>query len=162
MTSFGTTKEVRELGYMPTFKIQGQVYHTVGSLPPLPDEQPKFMQIYLMGNDEEIQHRYNIIPGIRYDIVLELQAMLHRYNNYVHSFKSALERMPESGEDYKVIIKANKTPVGKHERKFNAPVMFEVAVLIVGQEFEKRDIILEKRKAAYSGFVRLNACYSSV
>ena len=32
MTSFGTAKEVSEPGYMPTFKIQGQVYHTVGSL----------------------------------------------------------------------------------------------------------------------------------
>ena len=53
--------------------------------------------------------------------------------------------MPESGEDYKVIIKADKTPVGEHERRFNAAVMSEVAILIVGQEFEKRDIIMEKR-----------------
>ena len=34
MTSFGTTKEIRESGYMPTFKVQGQVYHQIGSLQP--------------------------------------------------------------------------------------------------------------------------------
>ncbi|KAI6647773.1 hypothetical protein LOD99_8488 [Oopsacas minuta] len=51
MTSFGVTKETRESGYMPTFKTQGQVYHTAGSLLPLPDEHPQFLQIYFMGND---------------------------------------------------------------------------------------------------------------
>ena len=163
MTSFGTTKEVREPGYMPTFKIQGQVYHTVGSLLPLPDEQPKFLQIYFMGNDaEETQHRYSIIPGVRYDIVQELQAMLHLHNSYVHSFKSALERMPESGEDYKVIIKADKTPVGEHERRFNAPVMSEVAILIVGQEFEKRDIILEKQNSSLLRIRETHRAYDSL
>ena len=147
MTCFGTTKEVREPGYMPTFKIEGQVYHIVGSLLPLPNEQPKFLQIYLMGNDAEVtQHRYIIIPGVRNDIAQELQAELHLHNSYVHPFKSALQRMPEWGEHYKVTIKANKTPVGEHERWFNAPVMSEIAILILRQEFEKRDIILEISK----------------
>ena len=96
MTCFGTTKEVREPGYMPTFKIEGQVYHIVGSLLPLPNEQPKFLQIYLMGNDAEVtQHRYIIIPGVRNDIAQELEAELHLHNSYVHPFKSALQRMPE-------------------------------------------------------------------
>ena len=37
MTSFGATKEICEPGFMPTFKVQGQVYHRVGSLLPLAD-----------------------------------------------------------------------------------------------------------------------------
>ena len=53
MTSFGVTKEAREPGCMPTFKIQGQVYHTAGSLLPLPEEDPRFLQIYFIGNDAE-------------------------------------------------------------------------------------------------------------
>ncbi|GBN99394.1 hypothetical protein AVEN_56491-1 [Araneus ventricosus] len=43
MTSFGTTKEIRESGYMPTFKVQGQVYHRIRSLYPLPNEETKFL-----------------------------------------------------------------------------------------------------------------------
>ena len=34
MTSFGTTKEVCNSGFTPTFKVQGQIYHCVGSLLP--------------------------------------------------------------------------------------------------------------------------------
>ena len=50
MTSFGTTKEIKELSYMPTFKIQGQVYHHIGSLLPLQNEEPKFLQVYFVGD----------------------------------------------------------------------------------------------------------------
>ncbi|KAL1454392.1 hypothetical protein WDU94_010658 [Cyamophila willieti] len=44
-------------GWNPTFKIQGQVYHTVGSL--LPQEgTPVFLQIYFLGTEsEEINRR---------------------------------------------------------------------------------------------------------
>ena len=45
MTSFGVTKETQEPGYMPTFKIQGQIYHSAGSLLPLPEEDPRSLQI---------------------------------------------------------------------------------------------------------------------
>ncbi|XP_076256063.1 uncharacterized protein LOC143193623 [Rhynchophorus ferrugineus] len=46
MTSFGATNAVRE-NFMPTFKIQGQIYHRAGSLLPVSDSDNKFLQIYL-------------------------------------------------------------------------------------------------------------------
>ncbi|KAI6655400.1 hypothetical protein LOD99_2235 [Oopsacas minuta] len=99
-----------------------------------------------MGKDaNEINQRCDTIPGGRYDIVHSLQDMLHRHHTYVSSFKSKIERMSESEVEYKVIIKADKNPDGEHERRFNAPVTNEVAILIVGQEFERRDIIMVKR-----------------
>ncbi|GBO09285.1 hypothetical protein AVEN_111478-1 [Araneus ventricosus] len=49
MTSFGSTKEIKA-GFMPTFKVQGQVYHRIGSLQPLWNEEPKFLQIYFVGD----------------------------------------------------------------------------------------------------------------
>ena len=39
MTSFGANVK-REAGFMPTFRVQGQDYHRVGSLLPLPHEAP--------------------------------------------------------------------------------------------------------------------------
>ena len=39
-TSFGAN----EIVVMPTFKIQGQIYHLMGSLPPTQNEVPKFLQ----------------------------------------------------------------------------------------------------------------------
>lgn len=44
MTSFGA-KEIREGNFMPTFKIEGQVYHRIISLIPPSGESPQFLQI---------------------------------------------------------------------------------------------------------------------
>ncbi|GFT98900.1 helitron_like_N domain-containing protein [Trichonephila clavipes] len=38
-----------------------------------------------------------------------------------------------------------KTPIGQHRRQFNAPTIDEVAIVIVGEEFNSRDIILHRR-----------------
>ena len=51
MTSFGA-KFVTQRGFMPTFKVQGQVYHRIGSLLPEENESCQFLQIYFMGNQE--------------------------------------------------------------------------------------------------------------
>ncbi|GFU44733.1 zinc transporter 9 [Trichonephila clavipes] len=48
-------------------------------------------------------------------------------------------------DDYAVVIRADKRPVGQHERQFNAPTIDEVAIVIVGEEFESRDRILHRR-----------------
>ncbi|XP_034140605.1 uncharacterized protein LOC117591447 [Drosophila guanche] len=58
-------------------------------------------------------------------------------------FMTALERMPS--DDYKVVIRADKRPAGTHERTFNAPTINEVAILIVGENLETRDIVLTRR-----------------
>ena len=55
----------------------------------------------------------------------------------------ALERMP--ADNYAIVIKADKTPAVQHERQYNAPTINEVAILIVGTEFNSRDIVLHRR-----------------
>jgi len=52
MTSFGA-KAVSYCDFMPTFRIQGQVYHRIGSVLPTPENVPSFLQIYFIGNDEK-------------------------------------------------------------------------------------------------------------
>jgi hypothetical protein len=144
MTSFGASEEVFESGFMPTFKVQGQVYHRVGSLLPPSNEEHKFLQIYFMGDErKEVQQRCKNMPGVRVDIVKKLQQMLHQHNIYVDFFKTALQRMPS--DKYKVVIRADKKPEGEHERRFNEPVTNEVAIVIAGNAFDRRDIVLEKQ-----------------
>ena len=73
MTSFGASSIVQEHGFMPTFKVQDQIYHKAGSLLPLPDENPKFLQVYFMRDEKlEADQRYANISGVRQDIVLNL------------------------------------------------------------------------------------------
>ena len=51
MTSFGCN-EVSMAGFNPSFRIQGQVYHLIGSIVPTAGESPKFAQIYFIDNRE--------------------------------------------------------------------------------------------------------------
>ncbi|GBN69119.1 hypothetical protein AVEN_79401-1 [Araneus ventricosus] len=67
--------------------------------------------------------------------------MLNHHNCYVHSFKSAMNKI---SPEFKVVILADKTPHGEHERCFNVPATDEVALIMVGEQHGARDIILEE------------------
>lgn len=129
---------------MPTFKIQGQVCHRIGSLLPCPDTDSKFLQIYFMGDENsEIDQRIQVAPDTRRQIISNLQNLLHQHNDLIKMFKTSLDQMPT--DNHKVVIKADRTPVGEHERRFNAPIVNEVAIIMVDQQHDKRDIIIQRR-----------------
>ena len=157
MTSFGATEIVRE-NYMPCFKIQGQVYHRVGSLLPTTDSDPKFLQIYFIGEkNEEVDRRVRLIDNVNRNIVLKIQEFLHEHNELVRLFKTVLPQM--KGDDYKIVIKADKTPRGEHEKRYNAPTAEEVAIVIVGEEFSTRDIVLSRRNGALKRIMETHRSY---
>lgn len=163
MTSFGVSKQVSEPGFMPTFKVQGQVYHLIGSLQPLPNEEPKFLQVYFMGDSlEQATHRCSYIPGLQIDIVMPLQEMLHTNNALIQCFKTSLDAMPQDSNEYRVVIRADKRPAGEHARRFNAPVANEVAVLLVGQQHEKRDIVLHLRDNSLKHIAETHRSYDAL
>lgn len=56
MTSFGA-KEIRKGNFMPTFKIDGQIYHLIGSLLPQSSQNPKFSQIYFISDADQLSLR---------------------------------------------------------------------------------------------------------
>ena len=143
MTSFGAER-VNEGGFMPTFKVQGQVYHQVGSLLARPDDEAKFLQIYFITDaQEQAQRRCNVSEGTREEIVKSLQDLFHETNNLVRNFKRAQESAPT--EEYNIVICADKVPSGQHTRRFNAPTVAEVAAVITGEEHGKRDIVIHHR-----------------
>lgn len=169
MTSFGATNIVND-NFMPTFKvissdglshvvvndntfcdtssssfqIQGQIYHQVGSLLPLPDASHQFLQIYFVGNsNDEIDLRCTIAQNLRREVIGQLRELFHEHNQLVRLFRTALDRMVS--DNHKVVIRPDKTPSGEHARRFNAPALDEDAIVIVGEQFNKRDIVLHRR-----------------
>lgn len=111
---------------------------------PLNGDDYKYLQIYFIGDDEqEVTQRCRYNPSSKREIVRSLQSFFHQHNALIRLFKTAIEKMP--ADNYKIVIKADKTPVGQHERRYNAPTINEVAVVIVGEEFNSRDIILQRR-----------------
>lgn len=130
--------------FVSTLQIQGQIYHKVGSLLPFPDANYQFLQIYFIGNsDEEIDARCAFTSNTRRVIVGELQELFHQHNELIRMFKTALDKMPS--DNHKIVIRADKTPVGEHAGRYNAPANDEVAIVIVGEEFQSRDIVLHRR-----------------
>ena len=83
MTSFGATKIVRNedgRNFESTFKIQGQVCHQIGPLLPMPDADPKFLQIYCMGDEEQQTHTrcvYNHIEQMEGEEIVAIQGGQH-------------------------------------------------------------------------------------
>lgn len=160
MTSFGATNIVRG-NYMPTFKIQGQIYHQAGSLLPLPDEEHKFLQIYFMGDtNQEIDQRVRFNAGTKREIVSALQELLDQNNELVRLFRTALDRMPR--DDARIVIRADKTPAGQHQRRYNAPHIDEVAIVIVGEDFDARDIVLHGRNDRLERIAETHRSYDAL
>ena len=140
--------------------IQGQCYHRMRSLLPLQDEEPKFVQLFFMGDDEEAIQRSRLNQGVEQAIIRELQAMLHDTQPYVASFKFALEHM-ETPSD-KVVIKADRRPAGEHARRFSVPVANEVAILMLGEEHGKRDNVLKQRNNLLMSINETHRSYDSL
>lgn len=117
---------------MPTFKVQGQVYHLIGSL--LPENDPKFLQIHFVSDyQEQANIRNHNFPQLNNNLICLLQNMLHEINPYVHSFKAALESIPQGQtDDYKFVISADKRPTAGHPGRYNTPVANEVAAVLGG------------------------------
>ncbi|UYV69439.1 hypothetical protein LAZ67_6003616 [Cordylochernes scorpioides] len=146
MTSFGAENQTHSVTFPTTFSIQGQVYHRIGSLMPSENQPSRFLQIYFVGNDDDdiqTDRRYQKIQGVRRNIVQGLQRMLHQHNLLVQQFKTALENLPSDA--YRVVVNADRTPPGQHPRRYNAPTANEVAVVLAGNQFGSRDIVLHQR-----------------
>jgi len=145
MMSFGAQIEYPDQ-FMPTFKVKGQIYHRAGSLLPFSDENNRFLHLFFISDrNSELNARCEISPDTKRTIVSQLQHLFHENNNSVRVFNTAIDLMPT--DTHKIVISADKTPPGQHVRKYNAPTIDEVAIVMVGDQFLPRDIILHKRNA---------------
>ncbi|KAF8771551.1 hypothetical protein HNY73_018955 [Argiope bruennichi] len=143
MTSFGPGGEIREQRFMPTFKVQEQVYHRIGSLQPQTNEEPNFLQVYfVVDKEQQVEQRCRNVRDIKPGIVSQLQETLHQHNSYVQNFKCAMEKITPEME---IVIHADKVPSSEHERRFNAPTISEVTITLAGDKHGNRNIPLQLR-----------------
>lgn len=157
MTSFGA-KEIREGNFMPTFKVEGQVYHLIGSLLPSPGQSPQFLQIYFISDADQLSLRSNIAPNLNIDLINDLQTSLNSHNIYIRSFKYNLEHN-SSSENLKLIIHADRTPQNQHRGRYNSPTANEVAVLLVDEDKGPRDIVLHCKDGQLKRVSELHRAY---
>ncbi|XP_014679633.1 PREDICTED: uncharacterized protein LOC106819530, partial [Priapulus caudatus] len=146
MTSFACT--TRQLsGWNPTFTVQRQVFHNIGSMYPQPNRPPQFLQIYFIDNKvDEVNTRLSIANQLKPEIVANLRDMLHEHNQYVKAFKTAADTLHNiNAPDLTVVIHEDKPPSNEHARRFNIPVANEVAILMPNEPTASRDIVIHQR-----------------
>ncbi|GBP89945.1 hypothetical protein EVAR_63739_1 [Eumeta japonica] len=103
-------------------------------------QQQQSDKVYFIGDEQnEVSRRCQYIEVVERDTVLKIQRMLHSHNLLLNIFKSAIEDWPS--DNYKVVIHADRTPRGELERRYNAPMVNEVAVLVTGDPCSTRDIV---------------------
>ncbi|VFR01036.1 unnamed protein product [Cuscuta campestris] len=90
-------------GGPPTYSLNGQNYHKIGTLLPPEDQNPRFAQLYIYDTSNEINNRIRS-NRIKIDdkrnfhdiIVKELQAILDEFNILVISFRMAREKLSQA------------------------------------------------------------------
>lgn len=151
MTSFAanivSNTDAQGRNFASTFKIQGQIYHQYGSLLPMLDEPHKFLQIYFMGDLEaqvNLRCQNQRIERINERaIVSTLEPFLAEKNQLIRVFKCVQNQL--QNDNYSIVIKPDKVPLGEHNRRFNAPTVDEVGIVMVGEAFERRDVRIMRR-----------------
>ncbi|CAE1312356.1 unnamed protein product [Acanthosepion pharaonis] len=142
MTSFGA-QVVREEGWMPTFKEQGQVYHRTGSLLPEETSMSKFLQLYFIADyNLQAETWIGILPlSGRFpcrDVILLLQA----------TRLTATAPFPS----FSIVNDADKRPHDEHKRRYNAPAWKEVAAM--GSKTALAILSSDQEAALFAGFQR--------
>jgi len=145
-----------------TFRIQGQLYHQIGSLLPPPGKEPAFSQIYIYDSNpmHQARQRMSYYPNsLNIDTVLCLQTMLQRYNPYIEMFLTAHERLLENSN---LSLHIKLLELSSYDsRRYNRPTVGELAVIMVGsgdQPTAGRDIVLKGR---HYGLQRIRETHSS-
>jgi hypothetical protein len=62
----------------------------------------------------------------------------------------------------RLVIRADRTPAGEHVRRYNEPTVDEVAVILVESEYDRRDIVLEKRNNKLERISETHRSYDSL
>ena len=140
MTSFGATSIVQQPGFNPLFKVQGKVYHRIGPAFPAQNQRPSFLQLYFLGLEEQLEQREGIFDHLRIDIIRDMQDIFNQENSYVLSFKTANDQAP--GDQYNMVIHADRQIRGHHRGTLNAPSTNEVAVIMSTEPTANRDIVV--------------------
>ena len=159
LTSMGYTNATLN-GWNPQFRVQGQVYHRIGSLLPATQNDHSFLQIYFMENGAASKRRCSLFQGLDPTIISDLQDMLHRHHSYVMQLKCAYEFARSNYDTYDIVICEEARPNGEHERRYNAPSSsHDVAILMPNEPTGQRDIVLHLRNDEFKRISELHRAY---
>ncbi|XP_074291255.1 uncharacterized protein LOC141618030 [Silene latifolia] len=158
-----------EQDYGPyTFRISGQNSHFIGSLLPVGERPPSFLQLYIYDTTSELDMRVNVVRKDTSKIQLDksilsgLKNMLDEINPLAKTFRMAQQRIKEDKNiNLSIRILGHRDSKAIKDRVYNSLTVSEVAALIVGDAGGAnagRDIIVEHKE---KGLKRINELHPS-
>ncbi|KAK9725260.1 hypothetical protein RND81_05G132400 [Saponaria officinalis] len=137
-TSIGAKidKSVNGTQGLYTFRISRQNCHFIGSLLPIDDRPPSFIQLYVYDTSKELELRANAVG--QYDgsckldkeILIGLKEMIDEVNPLAQTFRTAQQRIKEDENiNLKIRLIGNRE---NRDRTYSDPTASEIAALIVG------------------------------
>lgn len=123
------------------FPALGSIYHSIGSLLLNENCRPRYMQIWIVDTNHEIDNRLEENQGLRRELLIKIQSILYQFNPFVHVFRQIGRR--EDITNCKLIIKEQQ----RKRHQYNLPTISQVVAVIVDNEcsdnLSSRDIIIQ-------------------
>ena len=171
-TSEGTDNTDRRMGWS-TYRIQGSMYHMMGSLSPERGVRPAFCQIYTIDRAtqqwEERLHlnQESFDNNLRPDVLRMLQQLLADLNPYAVAFKDCATRLRDMDHDPHTRMHIHQNDPARRTRgTHNKPTSNEIASVIVapeeGHTTKDRDIIVETIGGSFFRVPYWHSCYFAV
>jgi hypothetical protein len=153
------------------FTIQGGLSHDIGSILPQPNDEPRFAQIYVLGQGgmEEAKYRKHIALGSRssalaqkkFDsrIILQLQNFMNNYNPYAKLFRHAAEIIKD-GQPVSMVLNTIENS-STDPNQYNRPTTEDVGLIIQGDGVPKNPchIVLHQRDGKLKSISDLHSAY---
>lgn len=139
------------------FRAQGTINHSIGIIFPHENSRPRYMQMWIVDTDHEIDNRLLENQELRRELLVKIQRILDQYNPFVQVFRQIgqLQDIPNC----RLIIKQQKS----NERQYCLPTVSQVAAVIVDNEYPKnlngRDVIVEGVNGRLMNIQDIVGCY---
>jgi hypothetical protein len=138
-----------------TFRVNGEMYHRIGSFDAEPGQPARFCQIYFLDPDSQVDRRLGIFDDLNANVAALIHRTMQSANALVHQFEHA-RTVAGDCANIRLAI-SGSAPAGEHPRRFNRPTAPEIAaVLLDDQHAYPRDIVLRRRGG---GLDRINECH---
>ncbi|ONK71066.1 uncharacterized protein A4U43_C04F4350 [Asparagus officinalis] len=153
-----------------TFRMHGQNYHAIRSLIPEPPNKPRYAQLCIYDTANEIENRYRSLNRTSLpseameimdkEIIVDVKLELDSVNGYVQEFRKERDfhEMNQTAEFALRLIENRNRGLSN----YNRPQADDIAVLMLGDEFEEnkgRDIIIKHKKKGFQRITELHPSY---
>lgn len=140
-------------------------FDRIGSLQPREQDARKYAQLYVCDSTTELQARMDLNKELNAQIMQALQEMLHAINPYVKTYKMARERLgDDTAKEFH--IKWYTDIGGMNQRRYNAPQVGEVGVIVIGADGEEntraRHIIVQPKHGLPKPISQFSSCYDAL